>query len=204
MLLTSSVEVYPQNTKNPIKEEYGLKENFNEDAHGYTWSKRFGEIAAKMYYKEFGLKIAIARLGNIYGPRDDSSPLKGRVIPVFIKKVLSGDKLVLMDGGGQKRSFLFVKDVAYSLLQLVENYVVCDPVNIVGEEVVTIKELANLITLLIENKVVDRNKLFLTRSKIYSSNKAKKIINFSQKTSLIYGLLETIAYYREANIKSKH
>ena len=154
ILIISSIEVYPKNLKSPIIEKYSLKENFQEEANGYTWSKRFGEIAAKMYTKEYGLKIAIARMGNVYGPGDYVNSEKGRVVPLFITQILEKKKVTLLGNGKTKRSFLYVSDAVDALLSLTELYPVCDPVNIVSSTYVTIKSLAEKIGKLTNQKVV--------------------------------------------------
>lgn len=199
ILLMSSIEVYPQNVKTPIREQYSLKENFKEEANGYTWSKRFGEIAAKMYAKEYGLEIAIARSGNVYGPGDYFSSEKGRVIPVFIERVLKDETVTLVNGGVQKKQFLFVSDLVDALLNLVERYAVCDPINIAGNEVVTIRNLAELIN----NIVKDEQNNGVTESKkserVISTTKAERVIGFVPKISLAEGLKETINYYKKNN-----
>lgn len=190
-LLMSSIEVYPKGLKEPIKEDYELKENFQEDINGYAWSKRLGEIAAKMYSKQYGLKIAIARAGNVYGPGDNLS--KGRVIPTFINKLLRKEQLDLFDDGAQKIQLVYTSDLLEALFILIENYAVCDPINIVGNKTVTIKELSQVISVLISNNL---NVKFPEKMpNIISNIKAQKVINLTEKVDLIKGLKEVIKFY---------
>ncbi len=196
-LIMSSVEVYSENAI--LKENKKLLESAKADENGYVWSKRFSEVAAKMYFQQYGMKIAIARPGNTYGPRDYFSSEKGRVIPTFISQCLSGESITIWGDGLQKNSFLYVSDLINGLLDLVEKYPNCDPVNIASSELVSIKDLAKSIIALVGNN----NKLKLQKydgpkikDRIISINKARKIIDFNEKVELLQGLEKTVRYFR--------
>lgn len=161
ILIMSSIGVYPSNSKLPIKEEYGLNQGLNIK-DGYAWSKRFSEIAAINYFDEFGLKIAIARPGNVYGPGEIISKQKSRIIPIFIDKALRNEDIIIYGNGLQKISFLHVSDLINALFDLVEHYSVCDPLNFVGSEYITIIDLAKLIIKLSKS----RSKIVLQEKKI--------------------------------------
>ena len=199
VLLMSSIEVYPKNVKTPIREQYSLTENFKEEATGYTWSKRFGEIAAKMYAKEYGLEIAIARAANVYGPRDYFANEKGRVIPVFIEKIYKDLPIQFVNNGLQKKQFLYVKDLVAAVLLLTEKYASCDPVNIAGSETVTICELAEYIKQ-IKNGHVTMKFNTNPKERVISVTKLEKKVKFKQKVSLLEGLQKTIFYFQKNNL----
>lgn len=198
LLIISSIEVYPDMTSSPIKESYAMVEDFSKNSDGYIWSKRFSEVAAKMYSQEYGMKIAVARLGNIYGPRDSLDKEKGRVIPSFINQALKGENITIWGDGKVKRSFLYIDDLAKAVLALTERYAVCDPVNIAGSKVVSIKELAAIIIKEINSnskiKFIKKNNI-LSKDKVISIEKAKKVIDFKESMNLVKGIRETINYF---------
>jgi len=199
-LLTSSIEVYPGNLPSRVTEKYGFRENLDEKTEGYAWSKRLAEIAAKMYYKEHGLQTAIARLGNVYGPRDVAGIEKNRVIPTFINNSLQGKDIIITGGGLQERSFLYISDLVEGLLSLIEKYAVADPVNIASQEYITVKQLAQLVIALTKknNKVnFEKGDIIFFRKRRISINKARKVIGFKEKYSLQAGLEKTIDYFKE-------
>lgn len=200
LLLMSSIEVYPDHMHNPVTEaDSCFEKGLHEENDGYAWSKRFSEIAAKMFSKEYNLKIAIVRAGNIYGPRDYASKQKGRVIPTFISQSLHRNKLTIIGDGTMKKSFLYVDDFVRAALNLVEEYPQCEPVNIASSSYITIRDLASLITKLTQN---DKKPCFTNSTgqmnveKIISTDKAQRIIHFTEDISLEEGLLKTIAYYK--------
>lgn len=203
-LLTSSIEVYPGNLPSRVNEEYGFREGLDEKTEGYSWSKRFGEIAARMYYKEHSLNIAIARLGNVYGPRDYSDKEKGRVIPTFIMQSIQGKDIVIVGDGMQERAFLYVTDLSEALLKLTERYAVCDPVNVAGSNYITIKDLARLIINMIgknNNLIFEKSDTSFSRKRKISVAKARKLIRLKEKESIETGLQKTINFFSKASVE---
>ena len=57
----------------------------------------------------------VLRLGNVYGPRQDSG-LEGGVVSIFLEKILRGDDAIVFGDGLQERDFVYVGDVVQALL----------------------------------------------------------------------------------------
>ncbi|MSU73676.1 NAD-dependent epimerase/dehydratase family protein [Candidatus Kaiserbacteria bacterium] len=145
-LVVSSACVYSRDVTNPTPESEGFLGNPEPANAGYGWSKRMEEYLGQAYAEEFGMKIAIARPYNAYGPRDDFFAEYSHVIPGLIKRIFAGENpLVVWGSGKQTRSFLYVTDFARGLLEVCEKYAVADPLNIGGDEEVSIGELARLL-----------------------------------------------------------
>lgn len=195
-LLMSSVDVYSSECKSPVKESSPLINSDQIPIDGYRWSKRFSEILARTYSQEYKLKIAIARCANVYGPRDSIE--KNRIIPTYINESLKGNNIYTWGDSSQKKSFIYITDLLNSLLNLVEKYSACDPVNIAGESIISYRKLGELIIGLIgsKNKVIEKNKQFKgLANKIIDIEKAKRTINFHEEILLKNGLQKTINYY---------
>jgi UDP-glucuronate decarboxylase len=124
-LYTSSSEVYGDTKNQPIN-ELQLGENIDilADRSCYVEGKRASETLIWNYIKEKPLKVKIARLFNVYGPRmaiDD-----GRVVANFIHQ-----RPILIHGSGeQKRSFTYVDDCVEGLVRLMECDDIKHPINI--------------------------------------------------------------------------
>ncbi len=76
LLFTSSACTYPVDLQTceeqpPLREEDVLKHGAQPDSD-YGWTKLLGEIQCQAYYKSYGMKIAIIRPFNPYGPRKAS------------------------------------------------------------------------------------------------------------------------------------
>lgn len=195
ILLMSSIDVYSGEAKSPIKEEDGFLGDFSKDKYGYAWSKRFSEIVAKIYYDQYGLKIAIARAGNVYGKNDFKGIERERVIPTFINKARKNEDIIIWGNGRQKKSFLYIDDLVKGLLNLVEKYPFCDPINIASSEYVSLKDLGEIIIKLnkSKSKIIFKKINNKTNSnKIININEAKKKIHFGNIMSLNAGLKKII------------
>jgi UDP-glucose 4-epimerase len=83
----------------------------------YGASKAAGEAYCSAFYGAFGLEAVSVRFSNAFGPR---SVHKSNVIPVFIRRLLEGQALVVYGDGTQTRDFVFVTDLADGLLRAAE------------------------------------------------------------------------------------
>ncbi|MFH1392002.1 MAG: SDR family NAD(P)-dependent oxidoreductase [Candidatus Diapherotrites archaeon] len=200
-LVVSSACVYPRKVTIPTPESEGFKDSPEPTNYGYGWAKRLAEIQAKAYYEEFGMKIAIARPYNAYGPRDKYDDSISHVIAALIKKAFAkGDKMVVWGSGKQTRSFIYVKDLAKGLLEVCEKYPVADPLNLGSDQEISIKELAEMILKISGSK----KKLVLDSSypdgqprRASDNSKAKKILGFEAKEPFESGLKHAIDWYKK-------
>lgn len=198
-LVVSSACVYPRNCSIPTPETEGFADEPEPTNGGYGWAKRMAELLGKYYAEEFGMKVAIVRPYNCYGPRDHFDPQTSHVIPALIKRVFAGENPVRVWGSGkQTRAFLFVEDLAEGMMQAVEKYPVPDPINLGTEEEVSI---AQLIKKIIKISKINTGVVFDTAKPDGSprrnsdNTKALKLIGFRSKFSLDHGLEKTIKWY---------
>ena len=199
MLLVSSACVYPRFCTIPTPENEGFKDDPEPTNFGYGWSKRIGEILAKTYNQEFGLKIGIVRPYNVYGPGDNFDPKQSHVIPALIKRVCDGENpLIVWGDGSPTRSFIYVDDVVRGMLTALEKYPQPDPINLGTREEIRIKGLAALIIKFSGKKTkleFDTSKPNGQPRRNCDTTKAEKILNFQAKTTLAEGLPKAIEYY---------
>ncbi|MDP6771130.1 MAG: GDP-mannose 4,6-dehydratase [Anaerolineales bacterium] len=150
VMIASSSEVYGKAMRLKSGSD-GLDEE-SETVYGstrikrwsYATSKALDEFLALAYYHERNLPVVIIRLFNTVGPRQLSN--YGMVIPIFVRKALSGEPLPVFGDGSQQRSFTYVGDVVEAMVKIMD----CaqaegQVVNIGNENEITIDELAQLI-----------------------------------------------------------
>jgi len=106
IIFSSSSEVYGDQEKFPIKENYEFKIKSN-----YALSKITSEFFVKSYAKKFGFSYNIVRFFNVYGINQK----KNFVISKFINQVLKLKDLSVFGNGNQIRSFCNVEDAARGL-----------------------------------------------------------------------------------------
>ena len=200
----SSTCVYPREASIPTPESEGMLGDPEPSNLGYGWAKRVGELQAKMYAKEFGMKVSIIRPMNAYGPRDDFDPETSHVIPALIRKIINAKTEVSIWGSGnQTRSFVYVDDVARGMLIALEKLTAPDPINIGTNEEIKIKDLVSMIV-----NITGRNDLQIKYDKTKpegqlrktaDTKKAEELIQYKPKYSLEEGLKHTIDWYRSSN-----
>lgn len=198
-LVVSSACVYSKSATNPTPEEEGFKDVPDSANAGYGWSKRMEEYLGRAYADEFGIKVAIARPYNAYGPRDDFFAEYCHVIPGLIRRILSGENpLVVWGSGRQTRSFVYVTDFARGLLEVCEKYPIADPLNIGTQEETAIGDLARLLVELTGSKteiVFDTSKPDGQPRRTCDVRKAEEKIGFKASVVLRHGLEKTIDWY---------
>lgn len=205
-LYTSSACIYPGNLEYFV-EDRGWDAPPAQSNASYGWVKRIGEFQAQAYSEEYGMKTAIVRPTNAYGPRDNFDLKTSHVIPALIRKAVEKqDPFVIWGSGESTRDLIHAKDIARGMLLALEKYAVADPVNLATGRSVKIKDLAHLILKLCgyENaKVVfDKNSPTGQLVRRVSTAKANEKIGFVAQISLEEGLKETINWYKAQQVKA--
>ena len=81
----------------------------------YGIAKLCGEEYVAGFNRIHGTSHVVARLGNVFGPRQSPS-LEGGVVSVFLDRMRRGDQTVIYGDGLQVRDFVFVGDVVEALI----------------------------------------------------------------------------------------
>lgn len=205
-LCVSSACVYPRYCIIPTPESEGFKDIPEPTNIGYGWAKRMAEVQAQCYAEEYGMKIAIVRPYNTYGPRDHFDPEKSHVIPALIRRVFDGENSITVWGDGeQTRAFIYVTDLARGMLLATEKYPKPDPINIGTDEEIKIRDLIGLIVEV--SKIAPKPKIIFDTDKPTGqprrnsdNTKAKRLIGFEATIALRDGLGRTIEWYKEHKV----
>ena len=75
----------------------------------YGVSKLAGESYCRVVAGMSGLEYAVLRYYHVIGPRQDASE-RGGVVPIFARRALAGEPLLIEGDGEQARSFTSVRD----------------------------------------------------------------------------------------------
>ncbi len=205
-LCVSSACVYSKDASVPTPEEEGFLSDPEPSNLGYGWAKRVLEVQSKLYAQQYGMKIAIVRPFNTYGPRDHFDPRYGHVIPSLLMRVLrEEDPLVVWGNGKQTRSFIYVTDVVRGMILAIEEYPEADPINLGSDEEISIEELARLVVGLIRPRTritFDESKPRGQNRRCSDVSKAKALIGFESSTKLKDGLADTVDWLR-AHLKGE-
>jgi len=197
-LFTSSSSVYPPNLE-VLEEEKAWEGNPHGSDSFFAWSKRIGELQARAYVDEYGMSIALVRLGNPYGPGDNFDPETSHVIPALVHKAVNKVNPFVVWGAGEAvRSFVHVKDVVNAMTQVLEVYPICDPVNIATGESVKVKDLVKMVLELTNYKgelKFDTSKPEGHLLKVMSVKKLQDKVGYRPMINLREGIRDTIKWY---------
>ena len=106
ILQASTSEVYGDPQVHPQPESYMGNVNLNGPRSCYDEGKRCAETLFFDYYRQYNLRIKVARIFNTYGP--NMQPNDGRVVSNFIMQALQDKPITIFGDGSQTRSFCYV------------------------------------------------------------------------------------------------
>src|SRR4051812_31456297 len=140
--IASTSEVYGDPLVHPQTEEYWGNVNPVGPRAVYDEAKRFAETLTMTYHREFGLRTAIVRIFNTYGPR--LRPADGRVVSNFLVQAMQGVPITVYGDGSQTRSFCYVADEVRGLIALFDSEEI-GPINVGNPDEFTMLELAQIV-----------------------------------------------------------
>lgn len=165
----------------------------------YAASKLACDNIVLSYSRTFGVDVAIARPFNNYGPRQNEGSYAG-VIPLTIKRILTGQFPVIHGDGQQTRDFSYVGDISEAILKIYETPKTRGRVvNLASGKEISIEALIYRIRELMH----DQSPIISTEPRVGDLRRhlgditlAKKLIGYKPKTSYEEGLRKTIEWYR--------
>jgi GDP-L-fucose synthase len=139
----------------------------------------------------------------LYGPGDNFNPKSSHVIPALIKKFYDAkidnhNEVIVWGTGKATREFLFVEDCAEAVVLATEKYDESDPVNVGAGFEISIKNLTEKISEIINFKgkiIWDTTKPDGQPRRCLDTIKAEKEFGFKAKIDFDEGLKKTIEWY---------
>jgi nucleoside-diphosphate-sugar epimerase len=179
-----------------------LINSFEADPEQQT--SRFAYIRSKMEQERLLMKTAekgfdavICRIGNCYGPGFVEST-QPTVVGAFVRRAVEQKPLSVFGDGTQKRSFVFVDDVADGLMCVAASDAT-GALDVTSDEVVSIRQLADRVMEITGTTVplsfvpqdhVDVSEPVLDTEKTFGETGFKAAVSLSE------GLKRTISWYK--------
>ncbi len=163
--------------------------------HVYSSTKIASELLCHDYAKLYEVPFTVLRYGIPYGPRMREE----LVIPIFLRKALSGQPLTLAGDGMQFRNFIYVEDLAEAHVKTLDGEGENQIFNLEGLRKVSIREVAETIKKLLGGKV---EIIFGPArpgdygGKEVSREKARRLLGWEPTTDFEEGMRRTLAWYR--------
>jgi len=170
---------------------------------GYGWEKLISEQFCEEYWHERGMKTAIARFHNVYGPHGTWDGGREKAPAALCRKVIeaieTGKKDITIWGNGQQtRSFMYVDDCVQGIDKIMHcDDLIATPINLGSSELVSINELLTKIETIAGvkmNRKYDLNAPQGVAGRNSDNTFIKKILKWEPKTTLNKGLAETYTW----------
>jgi CDP-glucose 4,6-dehydratase len=196
VVIASSDKAYGAQPTLPYTEEMPLR-----GQRPYEVSKSCTDLIAQSYFHAYGLPVAIARCGNIYGGGDLNW---SRIVPATVRAFLRGERPIIRSDGSFVRDYLYVKDVVHAYMQvgacLDDLPIQGQAFNFSPERAVTVFELVAILQrimncqhLLPDVRDVAQGEI---HSQYLSAAKAHRMLDWRPQFTLEDGLSETVRWYR--------
>ena len=149
--------IYPKNAPQPLKEEYLLIGQLEITNKPYAIAKIAGIELCDSYREQYGCNFISVMPTNLYGTNDNYDLNSSHVLPALIRKFITAKKensknVEIWGSGNVKREFLHVDDLADACYFLLLKYNNNGIINVGWGQDLTIRELAELISEIIQFK----------------------------------------------------
>jgi nucleoside-diphosphate-sugar epimerase len=114
----------------------------------YALSKYCGEMFCELFYKLYNVPSVRLRYFMVYGPNEPSTGSYAIVTGIFLKRKHNNLPLLIHGDGSQTRDFVHVDDICKANILAMNNpELLNETINVGTGEMVSIKDLANMISL---------------------------------------------------------
>jgi GDP-D-mannose 3',5'-epimerase len=170
---------------------------------GYGWEKLISEMFCEEYWHERGMKTAIARFHNVYGPHGTWDGGREKAPAALCRKVIeaidTGKKDIMIWGNGeQTRSFCYIDDCVKGIDMIMHcDELIATPINLGSSELVSINTLLSKVEKIAGvkmNRQYDLNAPQGVAGRNSDNTFIKKILKWEPNTKLDEGLAATYAW----------
>jgi len=196
VVVASSDKAYGEAETLPYTEDMPAK-----GCHPYDVSKSCTDLLAHTYAATYGLPVAVARCGNIFGGGDLNW---SRIVPGTIRGALEGQAPVLRSDGTFTRDYLYVEDVVDAYLALAEaadrEEVRGEAFNFSPERQMSVLEITRMLLDVLGRSdlepIIRNTARGEIRDQYLDASKARRVLGWSCRFGLREGLERTVAWYR--------
>jgi len=167
----------------------------------YGWEKLFSERLYFAYARNYGITVRVARYHNIFGPEGSWNDGREKAPAALCRKVAAcqdGGEIEIWGDGSQTRSFLYIDECLEGTLRLMRSEFT-GPVNIGSEEMVSIRQFADMIMGIAGKRVNIRSVPGPTGVKGRNSDNRliRQELGWAPSMSLVAGLTQTYRWIAE-------
>ncbi len=198
-VFASSAAVYGDSIAAVQKEDDKLNPLSNYAVH-----KLAAEWYLKVAFERFGLQTVALRYFNIFGPKQDPASDYAAVIPIFIKKMLSGQQPTIFGDGSATRDFVFIDNVVAANIAASEasvEKVGGTVMNIAGGSKTSVLQLVGMLNDVLGTSIDPIFADIRDGDIAHSSadiSRAGELLDYHPEVSVLDGLRATAEYFKSA------
>lgn len=198
LVFASTRQLYGRPDYLPVDEKHPIRP---VDVNGIN--KLAGEGYHLLYSSVYGIRASVLRLTNTYGPGMRVKDARQTFLGIWVRQLIEGNAIKVFGDGTQLRDFNYVDDCVDALLRAASVDAAIGKVyNLGSTEVVSLKELAELMTQLVaggrfeivpfppERKAIDIGNYYSDFSLI------ERELGWAPRIALRAGLVQTIDYFK--------
>ncbi len=189
---STSGAIYGEQSVFPATEEHPLW-----PSSPYGVAKMACERYIHFFGLQYGLKYALMRYSNVYGPRQNPHGEAG-VVAIFCKNLLAGNEVVINGEGKQTRDYVYVGDVVSANLSAL-NYEKNDYFNVSTGMETDVNTIFRKIWELTGSKSEEKHgsaKPGEQMRSVLSNEKVKRLLLWEPRVLLDEGLEKTVEFFR--------
>jgi UDP-glucose 4-epimerase len=166
----------------------------------YAAAKLAGELYCKSFAATYGLETVAIRYFNVFGPRQDPNSEYSAVIPIFVTKMVRGERPTIYGDGTQSRDFTYIDNVVSG------NLAAADATDAVGRSINvacgTQFTLLHLVAAINEVLGTEIEPSFAAarvgdvRESLADITNARAILDYEPQVDFNEGLRRSIEYYK--------
>jgi GDP-L-fucose synthase len=203
LLFLGSSCIYPKMATQPITEDQLMTGPLEPTNDAYSIAKIAGIKMCQAYREQYGFNAISLMPTNLYGPNDNFDLESSHVLPALIRKFHEAKEsnapyVECWGDGSPMREFLHVHDLAEACFRCMISYNDSEIINVGTGEDLTIKELTELISIIIGYSGEirwDTTKPNGTPRKVLNVDKIKSL-GWSPKIGIRQGIYETYEWYK--------
>lgn len=193
IVYASSSSVYGLNKNIPFKETDSI-EKCNSP---YACSKRAMEILASTYNQLYNINTIGLRFFTVYGPRGrpDMAPYK------FLNAIMNGETFEKYGNGNSQRDYTYIDDIVSGVIASLDNInnISCEIFNLGNSNTISLNKFIKTcekVTDKTANYINSGDKLGDVPYTCADISKAKELLGYNPKTSLVDGLKNTYNFLK--------
>jgi len=173
---------------------------------GYGWEKLMSEMFCQEYTAERGMKTAIARFHNVYGPNGTWDGGREKAPAAMCRKVIEAkdtgkNDITIWGDGHQTRSFMYIDDCTLGIDQIMHcDELIATPINLGSSELVSINSLVDMVEQIGGIKLERKYDLDAPRGvagRNSDNTFIQEVLKWEPRTPLVEGMTKTYAWIEQ-------